>query len=167
MVLPVFLRYIGDDLVTAVILKIQINIRQLLTLQVEKALKDQLIFNRVNLSNTQTAKDNAGGSTTPNPEQDVMLFGEGDNVPDNKEVVGKLSLLYYLQLVVKSLPYFGGKGGVVLMQIVMTEVSQKLVSSFALRQLYPREVKAAKVKLKVAHFSNALSVVYSLRNIFE
>ncbi|MBA7665860.1 hypothetical protein ES703_73934 [subsurface metagenome] len=52
--------------------------------------------NRVNTGDTQTVKDNTGSGTTSNPKQDVVLLGKGDDVPNDKEVVGELGLLYYL-----------------------------------------------------------------------
>ena len=165
MVLPIFLGNIGDDFITAIILKIQIYIRQLLTLHVKKALKDQLIFNRVNFGDAQAVEGNAGGGATSNPKKDVVLLGEGDDVPDDEEIVGKLGLPYYFQLVVKSLFYLRGRLGVILTQTLITEVSQKLVGSFIFRQLYLREVKATKLKLEIAHFSNALGILQRLRNI--
>ncbi|MBA7716159.1 hypothetical protein ES703_125224 [subsurface metagenome] len=54
-----------------------------------------------------------------------------------------------------------------MVQTLVTEVSQELVSSLAFRQLHLREVEAPELKLKVTHFSNTLGVVYSLRNIAE
>ncbi|MBA7543683.1 hypothetical protein ES705_36020 [subsurface metagenome] len=78
-------------------------------------------------------KDNAGSSTTSNPKQDVVLPGKGNDVPDDKEVVSKLGLLYYLQLIAKSLLYLRGRLGIVLRQTLITKVSQKLVGGLPLR----------------------------------
>ena len=86
-----------------------------MALHVKEALEDQLIFNRVNLGDTQAVKDNAGSSTTSNPEQYIVLLGEGDDVPDNKEVVGELGLFYYLQFMVESLLYIWARLRVVLL----------------------------------------------------
>ena len=130
MVLSVFLCYIRNNLVTTVILKVQIYIWQLLTLQVKKALKDQLIFNRVNFSNTQAVKNNTGSGTTPNPKQYIALPDKGNDVPDNKEVVSKLSLLYNFQFIVKLLLYLESRLGLLAGQTFITEISQKLVGSF-------------------------------------
>ena len=78
-------------------------------------------------------EDNTGGGTTPDPEQYIVLLGEGDDIPDDKEVVGELGLLYYLQLIVKPLLYLRGRIGIVFRQTLVTEVSQKLVGSFFFR----------------------------------
>ena len=112
MVLPVLLRDVGNDLVTAVILKILIDVWHFLALQIEKALKDQLVLNRVNGGNTQAVKDNAGGGTTSNSEQDVAFLGKGDDIPDDEEIIGKLGLLDYFQLIVKPLLYLRGRLGI-------------------------------------------------------
>ncbi|MBA7675794.1 hypothetical protein ES703_84032 [subsurface metagenome] len=114
MVLAVSLRDIGYDLITAGVLEVQIYIGHLLALQVKKALEDQLILNRVNLGDAQAAQDDAGGGAAPDPEENLTLLGEGDDVPDNEQVVGKLGLLYYLQLVVEPFFYLRGGVGVVL-----------------------------------------------------
>ena len=114
MVRSIFTGYIGDNLITAVILKIQVYIRHFLALQIEKPLKDQLMRNRVNRSDAQTMQDNTGGSTPPNPEQNLLFSGKRNKVPDNQEVVGKLGLFYYLQLIGQSLLYLRRGVGIVL-----------------------------------------------------
>ena len=91
------------------------------------------MFNRVTRSETQAMKDNTGSRTSPNPEQNVLLSGKRNKVPDNQEVVSKLGLLYYLQLIAKSLLYLRGRLGVVLRQTLITKVSQKLVGGLPFR----------------------------------
>ncbi|GAI52150.1 unnamed protein product, partial [marine sediment metagenome] len=68
----------------------------------------------VNLGDAQAAQDDAGGGAAPDPEENLTLLGEGDDVPHNEQVVGKLRLLYYLQLVVEPFFYLRGGVGVVL-----------------------------------------------------
>ncbi len=133
MVLSVFLCYIGDNLVTPVILEIQVYIREFYSFFVEKPFKDQPVFNRVNLSDTQAVKDNAGCSTTPDPEQYVVLSGKGNYIPDNQNVIGKLSLLDDFQFMVKPFFYLGRSVGIILRQALITEVGQKLVGGLTLR----------------------------------
>ena len=72
------------------------------------------MFNGVNIGDTQAAKDNAGSSAAPNPEQDVLLLGEGDDIPDNEEVIGELGLLYYFQLISQPVLYLWSRLRVVL-----------------------------------------------------
>jgi hypothetical protein len=88
-----------------------------------------------------------------------VLLGKGNDVPDNEEVVSKLGMFNYLQLIVKTLLYLWDRLGVVLRQALITEASQELVSILALRQLHLREVEATKLKLEVALFSNTLGVL--------
>ena len=70
-------------------------------------------------------------SATPDTKKDVLFLGEGDNVPDNQEIIGKLSLPYYLQFIVKSLLYLWGRLGIVMVQTVIAKLSQKLVRCLA------------------------------------
>ncbi|MBA7690662.1 hypothetical protein ES703_99193 [subsurface metagenome] len=112
-------------------------------------------------------QDNAGGGAAPHPEQDAFLLGEGDDVPDDKEVVGKLGLLDYLQLVGEALFYLRGGVGVVLAQVLVAEVSQKLVSSLPFGQVYLRQVESSELEFKVTHLSDALGVCQCLGDILE
>ena len=110
-VLPVLLRDIGDDLVAAVVLEVQVDIRHLLALDVEEALEDQLVLHGVDVGDAQAVQDDAGGGAAPHPEEDVVFPGEGDDVPDDQEIVGELGLLDDVQLVVQPLFYLRSGSG--------------------------------------------------------
>ncbi|MBA7654042.1 hypothetical protein ES703_61916 [subsurface metagenome] len=110
-------------------------------------------------------ESNTGSGTTSNPKHDVLFLGEGDDIPDDQEIVGKLGLLDYFQLIVKPLFYLRGRLGVKMVQILVTEFSQKLDIRFPFRQLHLRQMKSPKLELKVTHFSNALGVLQCLRDI--
>ncbi len=158
MVLPVCLGNIGDDLVTAFILKVQVDIRHLLALHIEETLEDQSILNRVNLSDTETVQDNTGGSATSDTKGDILLFGKGDDIPDHQKVIGKLGLADYFQFVLQTLFYLRRSARVITGQAFVAEVGQKLVGSLVRRQFYLGQVQAPEVQLEVAHLGDALGV---------
>ena len=62
-----------------------------------------------------------------------MLLDKGDDIPDNKEVISELGLLYYLKFIIKSLLYLWSRLGVVLGQTLIAKISQKLVSRLPFR----------------------------------
>ncbi len=84
-----------------------------MTFQVKKTLEDQLVFNRVNFSDTEAVQNNARRGATADTEQYVVFLDKGDNIPDLQEIVGKLGLGYYFQFIFETLSYFRGRVSVI------------------------------------------------------
>ena len=91
-VLAVFLGDIGDDLVAAVVLEVHVDIRHFLALDVEEALEDQPVLDGVDGGDAQAVQDDAGGGAAPDAEEDILLLGERDDIPDDQDIVGELGL---------------------------------------------------------------------------
>ena len=107
-VLAVFLGDIGDDLIAAVVLEIEVDVRHLLALHVEEALEDQLVLQGIDVGDVKRIEYEARGGAPSHAEEDTALLGEGYQVPDDQEVVGEIGLSYHVQLVVQSFHRFGG-----------------------------------------------------------
>ena len=74
---------VGDELVTAVVLEVQVDVGHFVALNVEEALKDQAVFQRVDVRDSETVEDNAARGASPHPEQDPVLSGIGADVHDD------------------------------------------------------------------------------------
>ncbi len=101
MVGAVFLVNVGQDFITAVVLKIKVNIRELAALDIKESFENKPICQRVDISDAQTVKSQAGSSTSPNTKIDAPFSGKGDYIPNNEEVMGKFCLLDDIKLIAK------------------------------------------------------------------
>ena len=100
----IFLTYIVDNLLPALIAKININIRHRYTLRIEKTLKKKTIAYRVNVRNLQTIRNNgAGCASAPRTYGNAVLTRPVNKIPNNQEVVHISHILYDIQLIVKLL----------------------------------------------------------------
>ena len=99
MVIAIFFCHVGDDLVPAVVLEVQIYIGHLFTLDVEEALEDQPVAHRVDVGDAQAVEHQASSRATSDPEKNMLAPGEAGDVSHHQEVVGELGLLYYVQLI--------------------------------------------------------------------
>src|SRR5215218_1276950 len=63
---PVPLRYVGDHLLTPPIIEVEIDVRHGDTLRIEESFKDQLVFNRIQLSDASAIRHH-GPSGRPSP----------------------------------------------------------------------------------------------------
>ena len=99
---------VADDLVAAGVLEVQVDIRHLAPLDVEKALENELVLQRVDLGDAQAVQHDAGGGAAAHVEKNIFLVHEPDDVPDHQEIVGELRLFDDVQFVFQAFFHFGG-----------------------------------------------------------
>ena len=73
MLCPVLARDVGDQLIPAVVLEVQVDIGHFVALDIQKTLEDQAVFQRVDIRDAETVEDNAPRRASPHPEQDAVL----------------------------------------------------------------------------------------------
>src|SRR6185503_4294277 len=101
--LAVFLHDVLDDLVATLITEIDIDIRHTRTVGIEKSLKKQSIFKRIQIRDAQEITDNAaGGRTAARPDGNALALGVIDKVGDDQEVTVKTHLSDRLQFKFKT-----------------------------------------------------------------
>ena len=72
-----------EDLVAAVVLEVQVDVRHLFSFQVEEPFKDQAVLQWIDVGDSQTIQGHAGGGAAANPVQDVAPAYEVNDVPDH------------------------------------------------------------------------------------
>src|SRR5271157_821218 len=93
LVSTVLLRDVINDLAAAVHAEVDVDVGQADALGIEKALEQQLILQRIDVSNTKrVGHQRAGSRAAARTHGNVVLLGVADEVPDNEEVSGKLHL---------------------------------------------------------------------------
>ncbi len=100
-VLAVLAADVGDDLVAAFAVEIDVDVRQADALGIEEAFEDQVVFQRVDVGDAHDERHQAADHrTAPRPDRDVGFLGEADDVPDDQEISREAHFpdLFYLVL---------------------------------------------------------------------
>jgi hypothetical protein len=74
---------ISKDCVTAVVLKIKVNIRELAAFDIQESFEDKSVCQRVDIRDVQTVKGQTGGSASADTEIDALSPGKGDYIPND------------------------------------------------------------------------------------
>ena len=106
-VLAVLANDVVDDLLTALVAEVDVEVGHADTLRVEKALEQQVILHRVDAGDANAVgRDAAGARAAPRPDRYAVALGVVDEVPDNQVVVDIAHLLDDRQLVLQPLLIF-------------------------------------------------------------
>ena len=156
-----------DYLLTALITEIYINIRHADPLRIEKTLKNQIIFYRVDISYLKAVCHNGTCCrASARAYHDSVCFGIVYKIPYNQEIFHISHGFYGAKLIVKSVvkllcriftvPFV--KSGI-------AEFSKILRVVLSLRSFEFRQMVLAEFKVEIAGIGNKLSIVHRLRQI--
>ena len=89
-----------QHLTASVVIKVGVDIREVDTVGIEETFEQQVVFQRVNLRNSQTVGHyRSGGRAAPRSHHDTQLLAGGiDEVLHNEEVAGETHRLHHVQL---------------------------------------------------------------------
>ena len=108
-VFSVLLDHIVNDLLSALITEININIRHGYTLRIQETLKQKLVFGGFNICDLQTVGYNASRRRSPpGSHSDTMVFGIADKIPYDQEIVHISHIFNRVQLKFQALSEFPG-----------------------------------------------------------
>ena len=97
-----------DDFATFHIAKIDIDIRHRNTFGIQESLKEELIFERIDIADTQQVRnDTACRRTTSRADCDIMLSGILDKIPHDQEITGEPHLINDAQFIFQSRRHLG------------------------------------------------------------
>ena len=82
MLSAVLVHHIVDDLFAAVVLEVHIDVGHLFALNIEKALKDKRVGQRVDIGNAEAVENKACGGAAAHGEEYVALAHELGDVPN-------------------------------------------------------------------------------------
>src|SRR5204863_905356 len=97
-----------DDGVASVDGEVDVHVGPRLPAWVEEALEEQVVVDRVDVGDLEAVGDEASGRRpAAGPDLDAVALGEGDEVPDDQEVVGEPELADRLELELEPLVQLG------------------------------------------------------------
>ena len=164
-VAPVFVHDEPDHLVAPVVLEVHVDVRHFLALQVQEALEDKVVLQRVHVRDAQAEEHEAGGGAAPHTEEDALPARVREDVPDHKEVVGELGVLDDGELVVEALVVAIGRAGAQPLEALAAEALQVRLRLRAIGSLVLGQPDAVEVEADVAGVGDALGVLDGLREL--
>ena len=166
MVAAVFFVYIVDDLLTALVAEVNIEVGHRDALRIQEAFKNQVIADRVNVGNanavgSQTARTGAA----PRPHGNVVALGIIDEVVDDEVIVRVPHRLDNIDLIGQAfLQRIGHLPGVTTLQSFPTELLKVGLIFHAVRGPEIRQLCLAEGKCKVALLCDFICVFAGLRH---
>ena len=98
-VAAVFLLDVANDLITAILAEIDVEIRHRHALGIEKALEQQPETQRVQIGDREgPSDDGAGARAAPRPDRDTLPLRPLDEIGDDQEIAGEPSLDDHVEL---------------------------------------------------------------------
>ena len=101
MVGAVFSRYIVDDLAPAFNAEVNVDIRHGDALRVQKALKKEAVFDRVDIRNLKTVGNYTScRRAAPGADRYALCFGVADKVRGDEKIVREAHIANHIKLVI-------------------------------------------------------------------
>ncbi len=97
-VAAVFAIDVLDDLFTALVLEVHVDVRRLAALPGDEALEQQIHARRIHLGDAQAVAHGGIGRRAPALAENMLPAGKGHDVPDGKKVGSIVQLVYQPQL---------------------------------------------------------------------
>ncbi|MNJ50149.1 hypothetical protein D3C77_454110 [compost metagenome] len=97
----IFFRHVNNDLIPPLIAEIDIDIRHRHPLRVQKPLKQEIVFHRIDIRNVEHISDEAARrGTAPRACSNALPVGIGDKVPDDQEIIREAHIADNTQLII-------------------------------------------------------------------
>ena len=156
-----------DDLVPAVVLEVHVDVRHLLALDVEEALEDETISQRIDVGYSKGIEHQAGCGAAPDAVQDLLLAGELADLPDDEEVVREVSLADHVQLVLELPANLVGDVGETSFDPLPAQAGQVLVGRRSVGDREFGQMEPGEVQGHVAEIGDFAGVGYGFREVGE
>ena len=158
-----------DDLLTAADAEVDVDIRHGDALGVQEALEVQVILHGVQVGDVQAVGHHgASRRATARSHRDAVIFGVGDEVGDDEEVVHKAHLADHGHLIFQLLAVLLGLAGIAAQESLLAQVLKIGVAVLpALGQLEVGQVVLAELKFHVAGLGDLGGVLQGLGALGE
>ena len=152
MVRTVFAVDVVDDLLSALVAEVHIEIRHTDALGVQKALEDQIIADGVDIRDAHTVgSDTARTGAASRPHRDTLTFCKIDIVPHDEVVVGITHRLDHADLVFQAVDVgLRHVRAIAALQAIPAELFKVGLIVHAVRGLVIRDLGVAELKVKIA-----------------
>ena len=148
---PYFSRDVVDDALAPVHGEVDVHVRHRLAARVEHALEEEVVADRVDVGDLEAVRDErAGGGAAAGADADAVPLREGDEVPDDEEVVGEAHLADGLQLVLQSFAQSRVDLVVALCEALLAQLDEVVERVAVVGHRVLRQEDAAELDLDVA-----------------
>ncbi len=158
---------VAQYLVATVIGEVHVDVGHLAALEVEEALEDEPVPDRVDIRDVEAVEDDARRGAAAHPHRDAARPGETGEVVDDEEVGAEPRLAHDVELVLEALAHGVIGARVAPMQPFPGELREELVGGEPGRDLGQRQVQPIELELDVAALGDELRVVDGLRELGE
>ena len=156
-----------QDFVTPVVLEVEVDVGHLFALQVEETLKDQPVFQWVDVGYAQAVQGHTGGGATADSIQDTALSDEVDDVPDHQEVVGEPGVADHIQLVAEPVYGLRGRVGVTAPEAFFAQLRQIFIGVHLVGCRIFGQMGLTEIQVNVAHVGDQLGVLQRGHKVWE
>ena len=105
--------------------EVDVDVRHRLSPRVQEALEEEVVADRVDVRDLERVGDERSRRrAAPGPDADPLALGEGDEVPDDQEVVGEAHLLDRPKLEAQALLELGRDAVVALPEALLAELDE-------------------------------------------
>ena len=142
--------------VAPVVGEVDVDVRHRDAGGIEEALEDQVVLERIERGDAEGVGDDAaGGRASARPNQNVLLAGETDKVPDHEEVVGEPHRLDDAELIFEPVADLSNVMSVEVLHSIPAQVLQVAIGGEAVGDIEVRKVIASETKVNVTHLGDA------------
>ena len=167
-VLAVLAGNVLDDLRTANIAEVHVDIRHGDTLRIQKSLEVQRIVNRVKVGDSKAVRhDRACCRAASGSDRNALTFRVADKVGHDEEVIDKAHLGDHVDLVLQTLAHGAVVVRIASCEAFIAQLLQIFERGVAVRHIEFRQVVLAKLKLNLTAFRNLYCVGECLRVLWK
>ncbi len=163
LILAVLLRDIVNDLLTALVLEVHVDIRHGNSLRVQESLEDQIIADGVNVGDADgIGHDGACRRASAGSHGNIMGLCKMNVVPYDQEVVDEAHGADDRELILQTLPVLLRRFAVAIPETVLTELPKIALRIEARRHRIMRQMIVSELNLHLTAFCDAPGVLNGL-----
>ena len=165
---PVLASDVIDDFLPAFVTEINVEIRHRDTLRIQKALKQQIILQRIDVGDIEEVRrKRRRAASASRSDHDVVRFGVMDEVPDDQVIIDKSHPLDHGKLVFEPVAGYLAAVWHLTLHAFVTELSQILVIVHSVGRGEVRKSANAELDLDVAFLGDLVGSIQRIRVVWK
>ena len=165
-VFSVFSHHIINDFLAPFKAEIHVNIRHGHSFRIQETLKQQIIFDGIQLRNAQGVSHQTSCSRPPSrTNHNVIIPGISDKIPNDQEIIHIAHGPDHTQLIVQPFFQFLRHRLIPLLKSLKAKLIQVFPGSIALRHIEFRQLRYAKLDLHMAALSDLMGIFQCFHGI--
>ena len=167
-VIAVFPSYIIDNLLSSFEAEVNINIRHGYSFRIQKTLKQQVITDRIQLSNPKCVGNQAScGRASARANHNVIIPGIFNEIPHNEKIIHISHIFNGSELIIQTLLQFLCYRMVPLFQSLMAKLVQIFPGSKPVRHIIFRQLGHTEFDLHMTSLGYLMGIFQSFQSIWK